>query len=113
MRIGLSVENVPIGISGCAVIAAVICSVSLDHRERVEVKYCVDRRACLSGRILCSEAGVLRQAEVLFFKMCLNETYNKARIGEHFSDKFSYPECSKTRGYFIATAFQLHFRICH
>jgi hypothetical protein len=35
---------------------------------------------------------------VRLIKMCLNETYSKIRIGKHL---------------FIATAFQLCFRICH
>jgi hypothetical protein len=43
-------------------------------------------------------------------KMCLNENYSKVRVGKHLSAKFSYPNFSKTRGCFIAIAFQLCFR---
>jgi hypothetical protein len=50
---------------------------------------------------------------VRLIKMCLNETYGKVRIGKHLSDNFSYPEWSKTRRCFIATAFQLCAGVRH
>jgi hypothetical protein len=47
-------------------------------------------------------------------KMCLNETYGKVYIGKHLSDNFSIQNGLKQGDiYFIATAFQLCFRICH
>jgi hypothetical protein len=48
---------------------------------------------------------------VRLIKMCLNKTYCKVRIGKHLI--FSYPQRSKTRGCFNATAFKLSFRTCH
>jgi hypothetical protein len=49
---------------------------------------------------------------VRLIKMCLNEMYSKVRIGKHLSDNFPI-QCGIQQGDFFATAFQLHFRICH
>jgi hypothetical protein len=46
-------------------------------------------------------------------KMCLNETYSKVRIGKYLSDKCPIENGLKIRRCFMATAFKLHFRICH
>jgi hypothetical protein len=51
------------------------------------------------------ESGVPIKLVVRLIKICLKETYIKFRIGKHLSDKFSYPEWSKKRRCFIATAF--------
>jgi hypothetical protein len=45
---------------------------------------------------------------VRLIKICLNEKYNKVRIGKYLPDSFPIQN-----GGFIATAFQLCFRICH
>jgi hypothetical protein len=44
-------ENLPVNVTGGAVIAAVICSVFLYHRV-LKVKLCVGTRECLSGTAL-------------------------------------------------------------
>jgi hypothetical protein len=41
-----------------------------------------------------------------------NETYSKVHKGKHLSDCFPIQKWSKTRRCFIATIFQLFFRIC-
>jgi hypothetical protein len=49
---------------------------------------------------------------VRLIKMCLNETYSKVRIGKNLSDNFPGQNGIKQGRCFIATAFQLCFRIC-
>jgi hypothetical protein len=49
---------------------------------------------------------------VRLIKMCLNETYNIVHMGKHLYNNLPI-KMAKTRGCFIATAFQLCFRICH
>jgi hypothetical protein len=46
-------------------------------------------------------------------KMCLNETYNRVRIGKNLSDKVYCSEWPETRRSFITIALQLCFGICH
>jgi hypothetical protein len=48
---------------------------------------------------------------VRMIKMYLNKTYSKVRRGKHLCDNF--PKWPKTRRCFIATAFQICFRIYH
>jgi hypothetical protein len=48
---------------------------------------------------------------VRLIKMCLKKIYSNAHIDKNLSD--SFPTRSKTRRCFIATAFQLCFRMCH
>jgi hypothetical protein len=43
--------------------------------------------------------------------MCFNKTYSKVCIGKHLSDNFHIQNGVKLRIFFIATAFQLYFRI--
>jgi hypothetical protein len=45
--------------------------------------------------------------------MCLNETHSQVCLGKHLSDKFPIQNGIKKRRCFIATAFQLCFRVCH
>jgi hypothetical protein len=44
-------------------------------------------------------------------KMCINETYSRARIGKNLPDKFTMENGLEQRKCFIATAFQLCFGI--
>jgi hypothetical protein len=44
--------------------------------------------------------------------MCLNEMYSEVHIGKHLSDTLPIQN-GLTRRCFIATAFQLCFRLCH
>jgi hypothetical protein len=46
-------------------------------------------------------------------KVYLNKMYSKVRIGKYFSYNFPIRKWYKIRRCFVATAFQLCFRICH
>jgi hypothetical protein len=58
------------------------------------------------------EFGITKKL-VSLIKMCLIKTYNEVFLGEYLPIRFFYIKRSKTRRCFIASAFQLCFRICH
>jgi hypothetical protein len=48
--------NLPVSVTGGAVIAAAIYSISLDLESMMKEKYCLDRRACLSDIFVLKRA---------------------------------------------------------
>jgi hypothetical protein len=82
------------------------------HQLFVDFKKAYDsvRREVLYNILI--ESGVPMKL-VRLIKICLNETYIKVRIGRYLFDTFPIQNGLKKRRCFIATAFQLCFRICH
>jgi hypothetical protein len=93
-------------------------STSASHR--LQETYDSVRRKVLYS--ILTEFGVPMKL-VRLIKMCLNETYSKARIGKHFTESLPIQNGLKHGDALppllpqplppLATAFQLCFRICH
>jgi len=59
-----------------------------------------------------NEFGTSKQL-VWLLKMCLNEIYSRLRVGKHLSEMLPIKDGLKKIRWFIATAFQLWFTVCH
>jgi len=59
-----------------------------------------------------NEFGTSKQL-VWLLKMCLNEIYSRLRVGKQLSEMLPIKDGLKKIRWFIATAFQLWFTVCH
>jgi hypothetical protein len=80
------------------------------HQLFIDFKRAYDLVKRLALYNILIVAGALMKL-IRMIKMCLNKSYGKARIGKYLSDKFYIQNGLKIC--FIATAFQLCFRLCY